>query len=272
MPEYLYPGVYVEEIDAGVEEIPGVSTSTGAFALEPLADDLGRAIQAHAPGWTGGNESDPGVTLANVFAFLAESLLSRAAQIPERGRAAALHAAAALAALGPAGEAGRETLKRPHFFSGQLLDAATLTAEQEYHREKLRRHNRALLGYGVVSGLAGTVAETTDPGGWRIVVEPGYAIDQNGEEISVPLPAMLAPPLQGGQAFVTLRYWENPCPPAPAPEDTTSDTPCVEEACVIGLRPDAAAPAIALARLIRSEGRWQVDPTLVPPRVPRKAS
>ena len=94
MPEYLYPGVYVEKIDAGVEEIPGVSTSPGAFALEPLAADLRRAIQAHAPGWTGRNESDPGVTLANVFAFLAESLLSRAAQIPERGRAAALHAAA----------------------------------------------------------------------------------------------------------------------------------------------------------------------------------
>ena len=272
MPEYLFPGVYVEEIDAGIEEIPGVATSTSGPASESLAADLRRAIQAHAPGWTGGNESDPGVTLVNVFAFLAESLLSRAAQIPERGRAAILQASASLAALGRAGEAGRETLKRPHFFSGRLLDAATLTAEQDYHREKLRRHNRALLGCGVVSGLAVRIAGTTDPGGWRSVVEPGYAIDRNGEEISVPFPAMLAPPPQGDRAFVTLRYWENPCPPAPAPEDTTSDTPCVEEACVIGIKPDAVAPAIALARLIRSEGRWHVDLTFVPPRVPRGAS
>ncbi len=270
MPEYPYPGVYVEEIDVAVKPISGVATSTDGPALESLAADLRRAILAHAPEWTGHSESDPGVTLINVFAFLADSLLFRAGQIPERSRAAALRAAATLAALAQSGEAGRETPKRPQFFSGQLLDASTLTAEQDYHREKLRRHNRALLGYGVVSGLAVCVAETTDPGGWRIVVQPGYAIDQNGEEISVPLPATLTPPAQGDRAFVTLRYWENACPPAPAPGDTTSGAPYVEEACVIGIKPDAVAPAIALARLIRSEGRWQVDPEFVPPRVPRR--
>src|SRR5687768_4507302 len=31
MPEYLHPGVYVEEVSSGVRPIEGVSTSTAAF-------------------------------------------------------------------------------------------------------------------------------------------------------------------------------------------------------------------------------------------------
>ncbi len=41
---------------------------------------------AHVPEWTNFNRSDPGVTLVEVFAFLAENLLYRANQIPERNR------------------------------------------------------------------------------------------------------------------------------------------------------------------------------------------
>ena len=275
MPEYHYPGVYVEEIDAGVRPIEGVSTSSGAAAansrvLDALAADLRRTIAAHAPEWTGRNESDPGVTLIQVFAFLAESLLFRASLIPERGLTALAQAAAALAALGPAGEAGRETLKRPRYFAGRILDAATLTAEQDYFREKLRRHNRALIGWGIVSGLAVRVVEAVAAGGPRVVVDPGYAIDVNGEEISVPLPVTLAPPAMRDAAYVTLRYWENPCPPVPALEDETPEAPCVEEACVIGVKADVVPPVIALARLVRSDGTWQIDPTFLPPRVPAR--
>ena len=43
-------------------------------------------IPVHNPEWTNFNESDPGVTLVEVFAFLTESLLYRANQIPERNR------------------------------------------------------------------------------------------------------------------------------------------------------------------------------------------
>jgi phage tail sheath protein FI len=144
MPEYLYPGVYVEETDLGVKLIPGVSTTTDA-TLQSLAADFRRILQARVPEWTDDNESDPGVTLLEIFAFLAESLLYRANEIP-RGRSAALRAAAALAALGGVPGPGCEGVKRPLFFTSQLLDAATLAAGQEYHREKRRLHNRALLG------------------------------------------------------------------------------------------------------------------------------
>jgi len=156
-------------------------------------------------------------------------------------------------------------LKRPRYFSGRVLGAADFTAEQDYHRGKLRRHNRALIGWGIVSGLAVRVGQTGVP---RIVVEPGYALDPNGEEISVPLPVALVPPAAGDVAFVTLRYWENPCPPVPALEGEL-EAPCVEEACVIGIKPDVVAPAIALARLVRSAGSWQVDASFQPPRVRR---
>src|SRR5689334_15121021 len=43
-------------------------------------------IPIHNPEWTNFNKSDPGVTLIEVFAFLTETLLYRANQIPERNR------------------------------------------------------------------------------------------------------------------------------------------------------------------------------------------
>jgi hypothetical protein len=52
-------------------------------------DLLGEAIAripVHTPEWTNFNRSDPGVTLIEVFAFLTESLLYRANQIPDRNR------------------------------------------------------------------------------------------------------------------------------------------------------------------------------------------
>src|SRR5512143_1190019 len=49
--------------------------------LEALA-----RIPVHTPEWTNFNRSDPGVTLIEVFAFLTETLLYRANQIPERNR------------------------------------------------------------------------------------------------------------------------------------------------------------------------------------------
>lgn len=265
MPEYLYPGVYVEEIDTGVQPIPGISTDD--TALESLAAEFRRTLRASVPEWTDDNQSDPGVTLLEIFAFLAESLLFRANQIPE-GRNAALRAAAALAAIGGVSGAGSEVLKRPLFFAGQLLDAEALAAEQDYQREKRRLHNRALLGYGVVSGLGVRVESATDTDAVRIVIDPGYAIDARGEEISLSRGATLRAPKSGDGAYVTLRYWERVCP-APAPtEGLPPGIPAVEEACVLGIAPSVPSSALTLARLVRSEELWQVDPAFVVPRVP----
>jgi len=267
MPRLLYPGVYLEETEAQVSPIPGVSTSVGGAALQSISAEFRSAVKTHAPGWTDQGEGDPGVTLLELFAFLAESLLFRANEIPERGRVCARRAAVALAALGHASEPECGGLERPSYFSGQLLDADTLVAEQDYHREKLRRHNRGLHGYGVVTGLAVRI-ESTNSGESRVVVEPGYAIDPTGEEICVPRAVTLTPQGLGDSAVVTLRFWERVCPSLPTAGDASAGiSSVVEEACVIGLSPAVVSPAFPLARLLSSEGRWRVDPLFVTPRV-----
>ena len=266
MPEYLSPGVYVEELDAGTQCIPGVWTSIDGVRLQALVAELKKTVGAQVPVWADATETDPGVTLLELFAWLAENLLYRAHDIPERGRTAALRAATALSALDHPFARARATLVRPHYFAGQLLDAGTLQAEQDYHREKLRLHNRMLHGFGIVSGLGVHVEPTTDPEGGRVIVDPGYAIDGCGEQIAVRAGAALAPPSGGNEAFVSLRFWEHPClldSPSPGGEPGVTR---VEEACVIGFAQAVLPPALALARLIRADGRWSVDPAFVPPR------
>ena len=53
---------------------------------QDLRDEGLRRIPVHNPEWTNFNRSDPGVTLIEVFAFLTESLLYRANQVPDRNR------------------------------------------------------------------------------------------------------------------------------------------------------------------------------------------
>jgi hypothetical protein len=61
-----------------------------ARSYEELRDEALRRIPVHNPAWTNFNASDPGVTLVELFAFMTESLLYRANQIPERNRRAFL--------------------------------------------------------------------------------------------------------------------------------------------------------------------------------------
>src|SRR5512138_11799 len=53
---------------------------------QDLLDEALARIPVHNPDWTNFNQSDPGVTLIQVFAFLTENLLYRSNQIPERNR------------------------------------------------------------------------------------------------------------------------------------------------------------------------------------------
>jgi hypothetical protein len=187
MPQYQYPGVYVEEVVTEARPIPGVST-----------------------------EGEP--------------------------------------------------LQRPDFFSGQLLDAASLRREQDYFREKLRRHNLAAHGYGIVEGLGVSVDSTSDPDGSRIIVEPGVAFDPRGEQVALPRGAALAAPSNDGDIYVALCFWEHPCPET-SPPDGHSTCGCIEEACLVGLKLQLSSPWLAVGRLTRKGGSWSVDPTFQPPRV-----
>lgn len=62
--------------------IPAIDNRT----YQELRDEALARIPVHNPEWTNFNRSDPGVTLVEIFAFLTESLLYRANQIPERNR------------------------------------------------------------------------------------------------------------------------------------------------------------------------------------------
>ncbi len=55
-------------------------------SYEQLRDELLRRIPVYAPEWTNHNESDPGIALVELFAYLGESLLFRFNQIPDATR------------------------------------------------------------------------------------------------------------------------------------------------------------------------------------------
>lgn len=80
-------------------------------------------------------------------------------------------------------------LERVRFFPRQLLGAEDLNTEQRYFKEKLRRHNRYLHGWGVVCGCEVKAAPTnTKP--YQVLVCPGYVITPQGDEIVIGCPAL----------------------------------------------------------------------------------
>jgi len=54
---------------------------------QALVDEMIARIPVHTPEWTNFNSSDPGITRVQLFAHVAESVIYRANQIPERNRA-----------------------------------------------------------------------------------------------------------------------------------------------------------------------------------------
>ncbi len=58
--------------------------------FEDLVDEARTLIRTYEPAWTNHNPSDPGMTLIELFAWLAEMLIYRADQVPDRHRLAFL--------------------------------------------------------------------------------------------------------------------------------------------------------------------------------------
>lgn len=81
-------------------------------------------------------------------------------------------------------ETGRRQpgLERTRFFQRQLVKADDLTQDQVYFREKHRRHNRMLHGWGVVCGAC----VRRGAGECEVIVEPGYILGPWGDEIVIP--------------------------------------------------------------------------------------
>ena len=75
----------------------------------------------------------------------------------------------------------RGSIERPRFFPRQLVTPDDLTLGQDYFRNKLRRMNRYLHGWGVVCGARVDRSSKA----WCVVVHPGYVLGPHGDEIVI---------------------------------------------------------------------------------------
>jgi hypothetical protein len=84
-------------------------------------------------------------------------------------------------AVSPCDVASTTALERTRFFAGQILGPDDLIQDQTYFREKHRRHNRMLHGWGVVCGACVRRGQTN----CEVIVEPGYILGPWGDEIVI---------------------------------------------------------------------------------------
>jgi hypothetical protein len=79
----------------------------------------------------------------------------------------------------------------PRYYPRQLITPDDLTLEQDYFRDRMRRHNRLLHGWGVVCGALVCPVTGTDANNvvtlapWQVQVQPGYALGPYGDEIII---------------------------------------------------------------------------------------
>ena len=110
-----------------------------------------------------------------------------------------------------------EPIERLRYFPRQLLTADDMRAEQEYFRERARRHNRYLHGWGVVCGCAvEMVAASKTP---QVRVCPGYAVGPQGDEIYIDQCIDVDLKTGASEQPCSVRW---PCPPI-------GDVPAVRE-------------------------------------------
>lgn len=157
------------------------------------------------------------------------------------------------------------------------MTAEDLKLEQEYLREKQKRHNRYLHGFGVVFGLE--VSVTGDQGG-NVHVTPGLAFDCEGNEVVVgePLTRSLPWPEEvGSTIFLSVVYLEKETDVAPEQESGFSEIQYlrIEERFTAvfekensnqrhrhlkGRWQTCGTPhPLTIAKLRHAAGRWRID-------------
>lgn len=170
--------------------------------------------------------------------------------------------------------------RRNNFFGGRLLTQADLELEQIYFREKQRLHNRALHGFGIVSGLE--VSRRRD----RLIITVGLALDCEGNEIVVaetqshPLPQLNS----DTSVFLIISYCETRTNPTPAlSREKLSEPTLIEEGFSLAFESSnpnqkhrhqrgrwqacGKSHGLVLARLRQTSGQWRLDQRLSRPSV-----
>lgn len=159
-------------------------------------------------------------------------------------------------------------LNRNNFFTGRLLTAEDLSLEQEYFREKLKRHNRNLHGFGVVFGL--DVSRRAS----EVIISSGLALDCVGNELVVPEPTKLTLPDRGETIFISLEFVEREVDPTPGNSSLTVNSRIEEIASAVFVKQNANSGhrhikgrwmacglthGLVIARLRFSSGQWRID-------------
>ena len=232
-----------------------------------LTHALTQTMRAHAPGWTDHNDSDPGITILELIAYLAESLRLHATS-SEKLSSAAIRAIRALEAV-----TDREPVAvfvterwsgttRPNYFFGKVLGVEDFREEQQYHVGKHRRHLQTLHGSGVARGL--DVSVSSD--GTSMTVVSGVAIDASGHEIVLDDPVLITPPPDApSPAWIVLEYAERAIDVVPTPNDEPQASR-IQEGCRIALAASPSDSGVTLARLLNEANGWRVDRAFVPGR------
>jgi hypothetical protein len=78
-----------------------------------------------------------------------------------------------------------KALERPRFFSRQMITADDLSGGIDYLRARMRRHNRALHGWGIVYGVAVAFKPDDDGTVRKLTITPGLVLSPQGDEIEV---------------------------------------------------------------------------------------
>lgn len=147
-------------------------------------------------------------------------------------------------------DCGLDRFERNRYFTGKLLTARDMRADQQYHRERLEAVTRHVTGHGIVCGLETTVSE--DEGEIRVEVAPGLAFDCCGRPIVVEHGAeeSFDPNRATGVPGVSvyLDFWDclRESVPLPGAEDGCEEE-CtysrVLEACQVDLEPGSPETA-----------------------------
>jgi hypothetical protein len=103
--------------------------------------------------------------------------------------------------------------KRINFFKGFLTTEKDWNDAERYHIDKRRMHNRMLHSPGIVHGFAGDLKVTArSRGDLSVEVQPGYAIDGNGNDLMIQDATIRNINLEEFKLpqtiYVVLRYYE----------------------------------------------------------------
>ena len=163
--------------------------------------------------------------------------------------------------------------ERLRFFNGRILTAGDFALEQDYFRGKQKLHNRALHGFGIVSGLKVTIELG------KVVVTAGLALDCEGNELLIRANEILSvPPAAWQTAYLNLLFDEQELS-----KDATNEATIIREATALDFADQNSnsnhrhlrgrwlacgkCHPLTIARLRRGAGSWRVDRRYRPPAV-----